>query len=77
MIWMSMLVVSGSCCGVQSLWLTVSIVLICVSSLAAILAQWMTSRVVLWSRGNAMPIPSHLEDCALPKDPNSMSRLWV
>ena len=76
MMWMFVLVVRGSCCGIQSLWSTVNIVLVCVSSLAAILAQWMASRVVLWSGGNAMPIPSHLEDCALPKEPNSMSRLW-
>ena len=47
--------VSGSFCGVQSLWLTISTVLVCVSSLTAILAQWMASRVVLWSTGNARP----------------------
>ena len=43
---------------------------------ASILAQWMASRVVLWSGGNAMHVPIYLEDCALPKEPNSMSRLW-
>ena len=46
------------------------------SSLAAILAQWMVSRVVLYSVGYARPIPFHLEDFASPKEPNIMSRLW-
>jgi hypothetical protein len=30
--------VSGSCCGVQSLWFIIRIVIVCASSLAAILA---------------------------------------
>ena len=47
MMWMFVLDVSGSCCGVQSLWLSTSIVLVCVSTLAAILAQWLASRIVL------------------------------
>ena len=41
------LVVSGSCCGAQSLWLTMRMVLVCASSLVAILAHWMASKVVL------------------------------
>ena len=72
---MSALVVSGSCCGVQSLWLAIRMVIVCASSLAAILAQWMASKVVLWSVGNARPSPVHLEDFTCPIEPNSMSRL--
>ena len=30
--------VSGSCCGVQSLWLTIRMVIVCASSLVAVLA---------------------------------------
>ena len=55
---MSTLVVSGSCWGVQSIWLIIRMVTICASSLAAILAQWMASRVVfcgLWG----MLVPFH------------------
>ena len=37
--WMSSLILSGSGCVVQSLWLTIRMVSVCVSSLAAILAQ--------------------------------------
>ena len=40
-------VLIGSCCSVQSLWLTISMVIVCASSLAAILAQWMASKVVM------------------------------
>ena len=47
-----------------------------VSSLAAILAQWMASTVVLWSVGYARPMPFHLKVCAWPKEPNILSRLW-
>ena len=36
---MLLFVVSGSCCDVQSLWLTISMVIVFVFSLAAILAQ--------------------------------------
>jgi hypothetical protein len=70
--------VSGSCCGVQSLWFIIRIVIVCVSSLVAILAQWRASRVVLWSVGNASPYPVHLANFALPIDPNIISRviLW-
>ena len=74
MTWMSTAVVSGSFCDVQSWWLIISTVLVCVSSLAAIRAQWMAFRVVLWSVGNARPMPLHLADCACPRDPNIMSR---
>ena len=35
---MSTFVVSGICCGVQSLWLTMRMVVVFISSLAAILA---------------------------------------
>ena len=48
--------VTGSCCGVQSLWFIIRIMIVCASSLAAILAQWRASRVVLWSVGNASSI---------------------
>ena len=60
----SALLVIGSCCGVQSLWLIISMVVVCVCSLAAIRVQWMASNVVLWSVGCANHIPFHLEDCA-------------
>ena len=50
-------------------------VLVCVSSLAAILAQWMASRVVLWYGENNKPIPFHLEDCTCPREPSNVSRL--
>ena len=36
---MYVLVVSGSCYDVQSLWLTIRMVIVCASFLAAILAQ--------------------------------------
>ncbi len=64
---------SGICCGVQSLWFIIRIVSVCASSLAAILAQWRASSVVLWSVGNASPCPVHLVEFALPLDPKSMS----
>lgn len=41
---MSALVMSGSCCDVQSLWLTIRMVIVRASSLDAILAQWMAFR---------------------------------
>ena len=44
---MSTFVVIGSCCDVQSLWLSIRMVNVCVSSLAAIRAQWMASSDVL------------------------------
>lgn len=44
---MSDFVVSESFCVVQSLWLTIKMVIVLRSSLAAILAQWMASDVVL------------------------------
>ena len=74
--------VSGNCCGVQSLWFIIRIVVVWVSSLAAILAQWMALRVVLWSVGNANPWPFHLVEFALPNEPNRISRVcgelyWV
>ena len=49
---------------------------VCVYSLVAILAHWRASTVVLWSMGNARPIPFQWEDFACPMEPNSMSRLW-
>ena len=49
--------------------------MVCVSSLAASLAQCMASRVVLWYVGNGRPIPVQREDFACPIEPNSMSRL--
>ena len=51
-------------------------VIVHASSLVAILAQWMASRVVLWSVGYASPIPFHLEDFACPSEPNIISWLW-
>ena len=45
---MSGCLLSGIVCGVQSVWLIISIVMVFVSSLAAILAQCMASVVVLW-----------------------------
>ena len=51
-------------------------VIVCASSLAAILTQWMASRVVQRSVGYARPIPFHLEDFAWPREPNIISRLW-
>ena len=47
----SLFSVSGICCGVQSLWLIMSMVAVVGSYLAAILAQCMASTVVLWSVG--------------------------
>ena len=44
--------------------------------LAAILAQCMASRVVLWSVGNARLSPVHWEDFVCPIEPNNMSLLW-
>ena len=38
------LVMNGSCCDVQSLWLTIRMVIVRASSLDAILAQWMAFR---------------------------------
>jgi hypothetical protein len=52
-------------------------VMVFVSSLAAILAQCMASTVVLWFVGNARPMPFHLEEWACPSDPNIMSRCGV
>jgi hypothetical protein len=57
-------------------WLIISKVMVFVSSLAAILAQCMASTVVLWSVGNARPMPFHLEKWACPSDPNIISRVW-
>ena len=68
-------VVRGSFCVVQSLWLTIRMVIVCGSSLTAILTQWMASIVVLQSVGKASPTPFHLEDFACPSEPNIMSRL--
>ena len=50
-------------------------VMVFMSSLAAILAQCMASTVVLWSVGKARPMPFHLEEWARPSEPNNMS-LW-
>ena len=72
---MSRCLLSGIVCVVQSVWLIISMVIVCVSSLAAIRAQCMASTVVLRSVGNARPIPFHLEDCACPSEPNIMSRV--
>ena len=74
-VWVSTFVVNGICCDVQSLRLTMRMVVVLVSSLAAILAHWMASIVVLWSMGHARPMSFHLEDCACPMEPNIMSRL--
>lgn len=52
---MSMRCVSGSCCWVHSLWLTIRITLVLVSFLAVILANCMASKVVCWSVGRANP----------------------
>jgi len=51
MVCMSSLAVNRICCGVQSLWLIMSMVAVFASSLVANLAQWMASTVVLWSTG--------------------------
>ena len=69
----SAFVVNGICCGVQSLWLIIRMVVVFVPSLAAIMAQWMASTVVLWSVGYARPMPFHMEDCACPMEPNILS----
>ena len=53
---------SGIVCGVQSVWLIISKVMVFGSSLAAILAQCMASVAVLWSMGNARSVPFHLEE---------------
>ena len=66
---MSTFVVGVICCGVQSLWLIIRMVVVLLSSLAATLAQWMASTIVLWSVGYARPMPFHLEDCACPMEP--------
>ena len=73
---MFVFVVIGSCCDVQSLRLTISMVIVCASSLAAILARWMATRVVFVVCGYARPIPFHLEDFAWPREPNIISWLW-
>ena len=70
---MCTLLVSESCCDVQSLWLIIRMVIVLASSLAAILAQWMAFGVVLWFVGYASPIPFHLEDFVCPSEPNSIS----
>ena len=44
---MSVFAVSRSFCGVQLVWLIISMVFVCASPLAPILAQWVASRVVL------------------------------
>ena len=44
---MSPFVVNGICCDVQSLWLIMRMVILFVSSLTAIMAQWLASMVVL------------------------------
>ena len=72
---LSVFVVSGSCCEVQSLWCVMSMVIVLVSSLATILAQWMASSVVLWSEGNARPILVHLADLTCPIEPNIISQV--
>lgn len=72
---MSVFMVSGSCCDVQSLWFVISMAIVRASSLAAILAQCIASNVVLWSMGYARPILVHLVDFACPIEPNIMSRL--
>ena len=69
------LMVSGSC-DVQSLWLTMKMVIACASSLAAIRAQWMASKVVSLSVGYARPIPFHLKDFVCPNELNNISWLW-
>ena len=48
-------------------------VIVCASSLAAILAQCMAFKVVLWFVGKARPIPFHLEECTCPSEPNNIS----
>ena len=51
------------------------IVMLLLSSLAAIRAQCIVSIVSFGSGGWASPRPSHFDDCASPDDPNIMSRL--
>ena len=51
-------------------------VLVWLSSLAAILAQCKASKVELWSLGKASPVPIHPEDFVCPNELNSMSLLW-
>ena len=53
-------------CSVQSLWLTIRMVVVFVSSLTAIMAQCMVFTFVLWSVGCARPMPFYMEDCACP-----------
>ena len=73
---MSGCLLSGIVYGVQSVWLIINMVMVFVSSLAAILAQCMASVVVLWSVGNARHMPFHLEEWACPSDPNIIYRVW-
>ena len=61
-VWISGCLLSGIVCDVQSVWLIISMVVVVVSSLAVILAQCMASVVVLWSVGNARPVPFHLAE---------------
>ena len=72
---MSGCLLSGIVCGIQSVWFIINIVMVFVSSLAAILAQCMASVVVLWSVGNARLVPFYLEEWACPSEPNIMSRV--
>ena len=51
MVCMSSFAASEICCGVQSLWLIMNMVAVFVYFLAAIMAQWMASTVVLWFVG--------------------------
>jgi hypothetical protein len=63
------------CGNWELLWLTIRTVIVFISSLAAIRAQWMTSTMG-WSVGYARPMPLHVEDCACPMEPKVVSRLW-
>ena len=56
-------------CGIR-------MVIACVSSLAAIQAQWIISKILLRSMGYARPTPNHLKDKTCPIGPKRMSRLW-
>ena len=54
------------------MWFIISMVIVCASSLATILAQYMAFRVILRFVGKARPIPFHVEEFVCPSEPNSM-----
>ena len=68
--------VIGICYELQSLWLLIRLMIVWLSSLAAIMAQCMGSRVELWSLNKASPTPNQRDDFVCPMEPNNMFLLW-